>query len=134
MKRIKNKEFMLTIQNLLCAEEHTVDMLLTAKENEYSSLKDILDIIKLERNLLLNFPEEKDRNKWCLIKHLLLANYHSMEMINNGNKGIDKNIIDFYIKSNTIINSIIDKDLNVECNNCKEDLLLFKLLKGFDKK
>ena len=98
MKRIKNKEFMLTIQNLLCAEEHAVDMLLTAKEKEYKTIKNILDVIKLERNLLLNFPEEKDRNKWCLIKHLLLANYHSLEMINNGGKDINESIINFYIK------------------------------------
>ena len=89
----------------------------------------ILSLINTKslRNELLDFPEEKDRNKWCLVKHLLLAEYHAMELINQntGNK---------FVGTLKAINSLLENtiDNNVwegKCRVCTKDLIINRLFK-----
>ena len=130
MKRIRdNKEFELMIANLLCAEEHVVDMLSTCDEKDRKKIVGFLKNLKEERNKILDFPEQKDKNKWCVVKHLLLAKYHSLEMMNDQKNKEYNNLINLYNNISSLINKFIDNDLDVKCNVCVEDLMLFKFFK-----
>ena len=125
MKRLNNKEFKFLIQNLLCAEEHSVDMLLNANEGVDGILLNLINI-KTTRNELLDFPEEKDRNKWCLVKHLLLAEYHALELINNNTE--QKYIGTLKMIDNLLTNAI-DSKWDVKCDICTKDLLINRIFK-----
>ena len=127
MKRLNNKEFRLGIQNILSSEEHLIDMLINA-EDEYSknAILDILKKTKKQRNNILDFPEEKDRNKWCYIKHILLSLYHVMELINQNDieQTFDLNSLSILHKNlELLLDSAINDNIKTNCNICKDDLL-----------
>lgn len=127
MKRLNNKEFRLGIQNILSSEEHLIDMLINA-EDEYSknAILDILKNTKKQRNNILDFPEEKDRNKWCYIKHILLSLYHVMELINQNDieHTFDINSLSILYKNlELLLESAINDNIKTNCNICKDDLL-----------
>ena len=127
MKKLNNPEFKIMIQNLLCAEEHTVDMLSTADKDIDGILMSLVNT-KALRNELLDFPEEKDRNKWCLVKHLLLAEYHALELINNNT---EHKYIGTYKVIKDLLDNAINNEWNVKCKVCKDDLIINRLLKRF---
>lgn len=133
MKRLNNKEFRWNIQNLLSSEEHLIDMLINAEDEE--SKKYILEILrntKKQRNTLLNSPEDKDRNKWCYIKHTLLSLYHIAELINQPNIEEEISINDLsivYKNLELLLESVINNNIKTNCKICTNDLLT-KLKKG----
>lgn len=129
MKRLLNPEFKFYIQNLLCAEEHLIDMLRTSNEKDTKEIISKLRKLKLERNRVLNFPEKKDRNKWCLIKHLLLSEYHCIELLNQENIDIST-IQESYKKINNILTNSINSSWDVNCTICEKELLINKIMKG----
>lgn len=125
MKKLNNPEFRIMIQNLLCAEEHTVDMLSTAEKDIGGILISLVNT-KALRNELLDFPEEKDRNKWCYIKHILLSLYHVMELINQNDieHTFDINSLSILYKNlELLLESAINDNIKTNCNICKDDLL-----------
>lgn len=128
MKKMMNKDFKFLIQNLLSTEEHLVDMLNEENKNKIIAM---LRDIKEQRNFLLDFPEEKDRNKWCAYKHIILSQYHLLELINN-NKSTNIEIEKFlfiYKKLDKLSEEYINSDIKSDCNNCKEDLIIDKIKK-----
>lgn len=133
MKRLNNKEFRWNIQNLLSSEEHLIDMLINAEDEE--SKKYILEILrntKKQRNTLLNSPEDKDRNKWCYIKHTLLSLYHIAELINQPSIEEEISINDLsivYKNLELLLESVINNNIKTNCKICTNDLLT-KLKKG----
>lgn len=130
MKRLKNKEFRMAIQNLLSSEEHIIDMLNIKNQN---FLVDLLRDVKLQRNLMLDFPEEKDRNRWCALKHIILSQYHILEMINNKEFKNIENLNIAYKELDKIIEKYIDEDFETDCDICVKDLIIDKVKKAFIK-
>lgn len=129
-----NREEKYLIQNLLCAEEHIVDMLVNA-EDDYSKDKLINHLKATKENRVITVKvilEEMDENKWCLIKHLLLSQYHLLEIINStGEK--EERIKQLSIQLNNIeemIDEILNNDLiKTNCGICKSDLIINKLFR-----
>ena len=133
-----NREEKYLIQNLLCAEEHIVDMLVNA-EDDYSKdrLINQLQVTKTNRIMIVKIIlEEMDENKWCLIKHLLLSQYHLLEITNS--TGITKEKIkQLSIQLNNIeemIEEILNnKSIKTKCGICKSDLIINRLFKRKEK-
>lgn len=134
MKRLNNRETKIAVQNLLCSEEHIIEMLIHSKKiQDKVLLLETLHKNKNSRNSLLDFPEEKDKHKWCTIKHMLLAHYHIMELLNQTDMNFeDEDLVKISNASMNIeelIEDIINSDIDTNCNICKEDLLT-KFKKG----
>lgn len=134
MKRLNNRETKMIVQNLLCSEEHMIEMLINSKKiQDKILLLDTLHKNKTSRNSLLDFPEEKDKHKWCTIKHMLLAHYHIIELLNQTNMNFeDKELItlsNVAMNIDELINDVINSNIDTNCNICKDDLLT-KFKKG----
>lgn len=138
INKLKNKEFRLSLTNMLALEEHLIELLFKAtSKNEKKEL-----FLKLQKNkslrnsLLSNNIESNERtidfNKWCSIKHLLLSQYHLFETINQTSMTFEE--AEIYIATSKelehMIESVIDQKITGECPVCKNDLLIHKFFKN----
>lgn len=139
MNNLNNKEFRLSVANLIAAEEHIIEMMCNAEtEEDKKLLFQELKNIKFQRNnLLVNTTSEEDRelsfNKWCLMKHLLLSQYHLMEWVNQNDREYeDINVALDTIKSlDNSLDTISIKEIKTDCKICPKDLIIGKIFKLF---
>lgn len=143
MKKLLNKEFRLSIANMLALEEHLIEMLsLTVDDSIQRELFAKLKENKENRNkLLTNSESEKERsedfNKWCAIKHLMLAQYHLMEYINQNDKSFDdvKNLFPQITSLDKAIEDLLKTKFDGKCETCTGDIFINKFgLTNFFKK
>lgn len=138
---LNNRELQLALSNLLATEEHLVEMMvLSEKEKDIPPLVDKLKEVKSTRNELIHSSilglKEKERdllfNKWCVLKHLLLADYHLLELttqIETTNE--QANVFAMLSKSiKTIYSGVVKEEFSSKCEVCTKDLFLLKLFKG----
>ncbi|MGL5022400.1 MAG: hypothetical protein ACRC5S_03780 [Cetobacterium sp.] len=139
MNNLKNKEFRLSVANLIAAEEHIIEMMCNAeREEDKKILFQELKNIKFQRNnLLVNTTSEKDRelsfNKWCLIKHLLLSQYHIMEWVNQNDREYEEVSIalDTIKNLDNALDIVSVKEIKTDCKVCPNDLVIGKIFNLF---
>lgn len=137
MKKFKNKELRLSLTNLLALEEHFIELMFkaTSKDEREVLFFKLQKIKNLRNNLVSSSPNEKDRtidfNKWCVIKHTMLSQYHLMETVNQNDMKFDlaEQYLTLIKELEVIIEDIIDMDVTGNCDVCKSDLLINKLFK-----
>lgn len=142
MDRMKNKEFRLSVSNLVAAEEHIIEMMCSAETEETKKmLFNELKSLKTQRNMLLtDNGKEPDRdisfNKWCLLKHLLLSQYHLMEWVNQSDREFEEveKVLPLIKNFDEILSEISVKDIETDCKICPDDLIIPKMLKSIFKK
>ena len=131
----KKEELVLSLMNILAAEEHMLD----EPENfDFHILKNIREI--RDSILMLLFSGNKNIfAKWCILKHMLLAYEHVLESIPKNNEmeiKIALKNISIKIKKNIdIILEQIEYGKNLkECEICKNDLTrIFDSIKNLTK-
>lgn len=138
---LDNRELQLALSNLLATEEHLVEMMvLTENEKEISPLVSKLREVKSTRNNLVHSSilglKEKERdllfNKWCVLKHLLLADYHLLELTTQIDTSDEQaNIFTSLSKSiKMVYKEVLTEEFSSSCEVCKKDLFLLKLFRG----
>ena len=121
----KKEELVLSLMNILAAEEHMLD----EPENfDFHILKNIREI--RDSILMLLFTGNKNIfAKWCVLKHMLLAYEHILESIPKNNEiniKISLKNISKKIKENIeIILEQIEYGDFKECKICSNDLVKF---------
>lgn len=141
MNKLNNKEFRLSITNLIAAEEHIIEMMCNTDDKEQRKLLfDELKNVKSQRNILLTDNNEDERNvefnKWCLLKHLMLSEYHLIEWVNQSKREFEEaeKVFPTINSLEKIIEYISEEQIESNCRICPEDLIVPKMLKNFFKR